>query len=273
MQVRNLNEFVTYRIGHIKDTERQEKWQEKIFGESYNTKQYISLLTKFATETGTQIFYEFLQNANDAEAESVSFFIDEGNLLVVNTGNPFYSDRSFPNKPTDRKGQLYALLAKGDKFGDSKSEGQYGQGAKLLYNLLLDTDKRPEDALYDTIATQLKGAILFSWSNPDSFEHFHYSTLNDLEFTGDCDNEKIPLLCKIINTIYPAFLGETSNGKVLFSKDELKKCLAFWKKCIPRPFPNLGALLYIPMGKNQHRELLELLQGDLKRVYRAHCAI
>ncbi|MBK8471624.1 MAG: hypothetical protein IPL33_05190 [Sphingobacteriales bacterium] len=26
----------------------------------------------------------------------------------------------------------------------------------------------------------------------------------------------------------------------------------------------MGALLYIPMGKNQHRELLELLQGDLK---------
>lgn len=264
MQVRNLNEFVTFRIGHTEDTERQKKWQEKIFGESYNIKQHISHLTKFATETGTQIFYEFLQNANDAKAESVSFFIDEGNLLVVNTGLPFYSDKHATNKPTDKKGQLYALLTKGDKFEDSESDGKYGQGAKLLYNLLLDTDQRAEEALYDTIATQLKGPILFSWSNPDSFEHFRYSTLNDLYFTGDCDNEKIPLLCKIINTSYPAFLGETSNGKVLFSKGELKKCLDFLEKCKLPPFARSGALLYIPLGKNQHRELLELLQGDLK---------
>lgn len=264
MQVRNLNEFVTFRIGHTEDTERQKKWQEKIFGESYNIKQHISHLTKFATETGTQIFYEFLQNANDAKAESVSFFIDEGNLLVVNTGLPFYSDKHATNKPTDKKGQLYALLTKGDKFEDSESDGKYGQGAKLLYNLLLDTDQRAEEALYDTIATQLKGPILFSWSNPDSFEHFRYSTLNDLYFTGDCDNEKIPLLCKIINTSYPAFLGETSNGKVLFSKGELKKCLDFLEKCKLPPFARSGALLYIPLGKNQHRELLGLLQGDLK---------
>lgn len=263
MQVRNLNEFIESFIGKEWDSNnRYDLWVEKLFGGGKDMQQHISHITKFATGTGTQIFYEFLQNADDAKAESVYFFVSEGNLLVLNTGNPFFTDKSSTNLRAD----LYAFLNKGNKFNNPDTHGKYGQGAKLLYNLLLPIDSPIETGLWEVIGEQQKGPIIFSWQNPYDFEKLRYLTdIKQLNFTGDCNDGNIPLLTKIVNTCYPASLGEILNGKALFTDQELRNCCSFIQQTNLPPQITSGSLLYIPLGEDQHIELLRLLEGELEK--------
>lgn len=235
---------------------------------SVDLEQHVGTITKFATNTGTQIFYEFLQNADDAKGSRVSFFFKDNHFIVINNGNPFFTDTN----DSKRKGQLFSFLwkEKNDKFGDADSIGKYGQGSKLLYDLLLpniaDSSSR-EDSLIKTIVNDTKGVILFSWSQLSQWEKFKDAKINDFQFNGDPNSDEA-ILTKIVYTYYPAILGETKKTikgeKTLFSTQEMQDCLSFISDLNLDILDNNGTLIYIPLGEGQAAKLTQLADTSLK---------
>ena len=175
MNIRNLSQYITALCGEedlSKLGSNKELLLQKIYGQDPSPEQVKSVISdaaSFASNAEEQLFYEFVQNAYDANADSLFFYANEKYLVVLNNGKPFYTDFDIFQSNDIKEGQLYNFLAKGKslKRGDSKMLGKSGQGSKLLYTLLTKVDDREEneELLIDAIYEQKKGPYLISWYN------------------------------------------------------------------------------------------------------------
>ena len=70
----------------------------------------IKSSASFASNAHEQLFYEFVQNAYDANADTLLFNANEEYLVVLNNGDPFISTKDALKN--DIPGELYSFLAK-----------------------------------------------------------------------------------------------------------------------------------------------------------------
>lgn len=276
MRIRNLEEYITFltqgqsiqQLGTPEDP-----LLNKFVGTDKFLDQYVGTITKIATNTGSQIFYELLQNADDEKASHIFFYFNARAFVVINNAFPFYTD----TVSKDRKGQLKSFLQKGDKYRDKEKIGRYGQGSKLLYDLLLSQKEHTEyinstkeHALQKAVIEECKGPILYSWEGLNQLERFLEWSGEDFDI-GPCGDEKIPLLTKILYTYYPSSPGEklkTFHGdeRTLFSYEDLKDCVGLLNQ-IRSLFDffkfNRGSMLYIALGEGQYEHLMDIYKTEL----------
>ena len=234
--------FLTYMGGHYQSIEQ--------------VKKFIESSSSFATNAEEQLFYEFVQNAYDAKADSLFFFANDKYLIVLNNGKPFYTD--FDLQADDKKlGQLYNFLAKGksDKSGDDEQMGQYGQGSKLLYTLITNAPETSEytdaELLVRAIYDEKKGPYLISWNSQEQLTNLLYGE-KKWELAQADDYENNILFAKILYSYFPIAPGQEPR---LFSDNEAKNIVELFDKLVdPRrnlQFLNSGTSLIIPLGKGK----------------------
>ena len=179
----------------------------KIHGAKSKVDSIIKSSSSFASNAHEQLFYEFVQNAFDANADTLLFNANEEYLVVLNNGTPFISTKDSLNN--DIPGELYSFLAKGksDKEGNSDTLGQYGQGSKLLYTLIANAGiGNSEDKLLHSIKESKKGPYLISWDNPVQLSNLLLNTKR-WEYTDPDDYHNAVLICKILYSYYPIAPG------------------------------------------------------------------
>jgi hypothetical protein len=236
----------------------EEPLLRKIYGEETIIDQVITDIASFASDAQEQIFYEFVQNAYDAEAHSLMFFANKDFLFVINDGKPFYTgDKDAKGK--NKKGQLFEFLAKNKahKWNDDSQMGQYGQGSKLLYKLIVEeTDGKTEKYQLKAIKEDKKGPYLLSWYDSAQLDAFLYEH-KEWEYQDPENAEKGLLLTKIIYTYYPVAPGENSN---LFADKEVDRIRDAFQILKPESNKNLyrrGTALIIPLGKGKYERIAD----------------
>lgn len=275
MKVRNLKQYIdiltngrslSSALGSEDDSLLKE-----YAGKVENLDQHITDLPNFATDARTQIFYELMQNAEDAESESLHFFFDDQAILVINNGHPFLTNS------TEKEGQLFEFLfkGKGRKANNPNKIGEHGQGSKLLYSLILPNeywgDKK--EVVRKNLIYDLFGPILFSWQRELDITQLCAWKDQPFEYTGNCEDLYFPLLAKVILTYYPAELGQVANlydgrEKELFSKKEMASMVEFLNRIRSKvnwtDFRQ-GTLLYIPLGDGQGEKMVNNWGGALRQ--------
>jgi hypothetical protein len=266
MKIRDLNQYIQKLCGEVtlsKLGENKELLLQKIYGQDPSpdqVKTVISGAASFASHAEEQLFYEFVQNAFDANADTLCFYANERYLIVLNNGEPFYTDFDiFDVNEKPRDGQLYNFLAKGKslKRGDDKKMGKYGQGSKLLYTLLTDVNETQsnEDLLIDTIFNKKKGPYLISWDNRRQLSNLLLKQANWQPAQGD-DVEENLLFAKILMSYYPMMPGVDDS---LFSAAEAIEAIdAFETLVNPRRnmhYLNKGTAIIIPLGKGKYNKI------------------
>ena len=165
MKVRDLRQYIKS-ISKGNETlelvgSNKEYFLNMMSGQGQKVDALITGAASFANNAKEQLFYEFVQNAYDASADSLFFYANEEFLIVLNNGEPFFTDLNIfdlPEGEEPRDGQLYNFLAKGKslKLNDDEKLGKYGQGSKLLYTLVADinhnvnTEELLKDAKHPT---------------------------------------------------------------------------------------------------------------------------
>lgn len=265
MDVRDLSQYIIKLCGRETLDQlgtNKELLLQKIFGQDPSkdqVKAIISDAASFASNAEEQLFYEFVQNAYDANADSLFFYANEKYLIVLNNGEPFYTDFDIFETEEIREGQLYNFLAKGKslKRGSDNKLGKYGQGSKLLYTLLTDVseNKGNEDLLIDTIFNDKKGPYLISWYNRNQLANLLQNQGEWNPSQGD-DYKNNILFAKILMCYYPIAPGREEDW---FSKEEaLQAIRAFDTLVDPRRnlnFLNRGTALIIPLGKGKYERI------------------
>jgi hypothetical protein len=204
-----------------------EAFLTKLMGEATSLTNHVENISSFAGSSTRQLFYELLQNANDVKATHFGVGYDDSSILIVNNGAPF---RLLPSGEDAKKDDLRAFLAKGKgtKYDDKETIGKYGQGSKLLYNLLTDrSDRNQQEALGQAIIEEYKGIILFSWSSSIQRQALMtYYEGQSIGFKSDVYNSDFPILLKIVLTYFPVLPGKDyeikSSSEVLFPLSELE---------------------------------------------------
>ncbi len=262
MKVRDLRQYISkitgteYSISNLGS--HREPFLVFIAGQFQSVEQvkgFIEGSSSFATNAEEQLFYEFVQNAYDAKADSLYFFANDKYLVVLNNGEPFYTDFDLLADEKNN-GQLFIFLAKGksDKRGDDEQMGQYGQGSKLLYTLITDSsDGQLTDAemLVEAIYDNKKGPYLISWNSKDQLTNLLYSEQNwELAQADDYKNNL--LFAKILYSYFPIAPGQEHS---LFSNKEASKVISIFDNLVdPRrnlQYMNKGTALIIPLGKGK----------------------
>ena len=228
----------------------------KIHGAKSKVDSIIKSSSSFASNANEQLFYEFVQNAFDANADTLLFNANEDYLVVLNNGTPFISTKDSLNN--DIPGELYSFLAKGksDKEGNSDTLGQYGQGSKLLYTLIANAGiGNSEDKLLHSIKESKRGPYLISWDNPVQLANLLLNT-NKWEYTDPDDYHNAVLICKILYSYYPISPGTDQS---FFSDEEYYDMVKAFDTLVD-PKRNLnkmskGTALIIPLGKNQYKAI------------------
>lgn len=281
MKIRDTSKYILELSG--KNVEQLGTDKDSLFkfleGGNKSVQGYIRDLTSFAGDVGIQLFYEYLQNADDARATTIHIYYDEENLLIMNNGSPFYTDKKSKAGEADRKGQLKQILGKGgsDKGGspDSIEEGsigKHGQGAKLIFSFLTNDlgNKKPGEYLVDTILHELKGPILFSWNNWSDIEAFRSSSSKQIQL-ADFEDEDYPLLTKLVYSYYPSYPNERlilidGQKANVFTNSEYNQFQQFVNKMLSKNSTvdfSKGTMFYIPMGKGQ----IKNIENNLTRLY------
>lgn len=265
MNVRNISQYITKLCG--KETldllgSNKELLLQKIYGQDPSrdqVKTVISDAASFASNAEEQLFYEFVQNAYDANADSLFFYANEKYLIVLNNGEPFYTDFDIFESETIRDGQLYNFLAKGKslKRNDNSKLGKYGQGSKLLYTLLTEVSESEEneDLLVKTLYDEKKGPYLISWYNRNQLANLLQEQGNWVQADGDNYQENI-LFAKILMSYYPIAPG--TSEELFSTKEALDAINAFDTLVDPRRnlhFLNRGTALIIPLGKGKYEKI------------------
>ena len=274
MTIRNISQYIEKLCG--KETldllgTNKELLLQKIYGQDPSRDQVKSVISdaaSFASNAEEQLFYEFVQNAYDANADSLFFYANEDYLIVLNNGEPFYTDFDIFDSETIREGQLYNFLAKGKslKRGDEKKMGKYGQGSKLLYTLLTKVDDKEEneELLIESIYNKKKGPYLISWYNRIQLANLLQKQPVWQPAQGD-DYENNILFIKILMSYYPLAPGVNEQ---LFPKIEAINAInAFDTLVDPRRnihFLNRGTALIIPLGKGKYNRITS--SENLERV-------
>lgn len=267
MKIRNIQEYVKqwseYDSLHLLGKD-EEPFLDKINGEETSLDAWIEGIASFASNAQEQLFYELVQNAFDAEADSLMFFMNKEYLVVLNNGLPFFTDEK---KNKRRDGQLYNFLAKRKslKHNDEKKLGNFGQGSKLLYTLIADTGlKKSAELMVSAIKKQKKGPYLISWANDDQLQNFLLDR-NKWEWGEYDDWQNSMLIAKILMSYYPIAPGVDED---LFSSEELSNVIkAFDSLVDPRRNINRlkqGTALIVPLGKGQYERIND--EDNLKHV-------
>ena len=275
MNVRDLSQYITKLCGqetlHLLGTNK-ELLLHKIYGEDPSADQVKSVISdaaSFASNAEEQLFYEFVQNAYDASADSLFFYANEKYLIVLNNGEPFYTDFDlFDTSTPIRDGQLYNFLAKGKslKRNDNKKLGKYGQGSKLLYTLLTEVSESEEneELLIKTLYDEKKGPYLISWYDSRQLANLLLKQGKWTPAQGDDYKENI-LFAKILMSYYPIAPGTSEE---LFSTEEALGAIdAFDTLVDPRRnlhFLNRGTALIIPLGEGKYEKITS--EVNLERV-------
>lgn len=267
MNVRNLSQYITKLCG--KETlnllgSNKELLLQKIYGQDPSPDQVKSVISdaaSFASNAEEQLFYEFVQNAYDASADSLFFFANENYLVVLNNGEPFYTDFDIFESTEIRDGQLYNFLAKGKslKRNDEGKLGKYGQGSKLLYTLLADSsndaEDEGEDLLIDALYEKKKGPALISWYNRNQLANLLQEQNDWNQAKGD-DYENNILFAKILMSYYPIAPGVSEE---FFSNKEASDAIEAFNTLVdPRRnlhFLNRGTALIMPLGKGKYEKI------------------
>lgn len=272
MKIRNLNAYISAitekplseRIGHD-----EEPLFRALIGPK-KVKKYIGNIANFAADPTYQIFYEFLQNADDAESSLFLINFDKDGLLVLNNGAPFATDGF-----SKQGGQLWNFLGIDSSQKGLGKKGEYGRGSKLLYDLLLERTssdngvaKKEQEKRQIAIYEKLKGPFLFSWNSTHHLEHFSVADFENLRFSDDYSDIDDVLLTKLIFTYYPASPKEERiiNNQLtkLFTKTEFDKFKKGVERLLPKdlnisPYLQQGTILYIPLGAGQAENLITKL--------------
>lgn len=266
MKVRNLKQYIEILTKNSSSIPALGGEDDFLLIDYYGKKvildQHLTDLPNFATDPRTQIYYELMQNAEDAESESLHFFFNDHGILVLNNGRPFRTDS------TEGGGQLFEFLfkGKGQKANNPKQIGEHGQGSKLLYSLILPNeyggDKK--ESVRKNLMQELRGPILLSWQKESDVMKLCTWSEQPFEYTGNCEDQDYPLLTKIILTYYPAELGEVATlydgrEEELFSKTEMASLVQFLNKIrfnVTWTDFRRGTLLYIPLGEGQGEKMV-----------------
>ena len=267
MNVRDLSQYITKLCGqetlHLLGSNK-ELLLQKIYGQDPSPDQVKSVISdaaSFASNAEEQFFYEFVQNAYDASADSLFFYANEKYLIVLNNGEPFYTDFDIFESETIRDGQLYNFLAKGKslKRNNDRKMGKYGQGSKLLYTLLADSssdaDNEGEELLIDALYERKKGPILISWYNRNQLANLLQEQGEWSHAEGD-DYKNNILFAKILMSYYPVAPGVSED---FFSTKEALDAIEVFDTLVnPRRninFLNRGTALIISLGQGKYDKI------------------
>ena len=275
MKIRDISQYIKALCGEVdlsKIGTNKELLLQKIYGQSPSDKQVDSVISdaaSFASNAEEQLFYEFVQNAYDADADSLFFYANKNYLIVLNNGKPFYTDFDILTPDaTITEGQLYSFLAKGKSLKPDAPGmmGKYGQGSKLLYTLLtkVDFDILNEKLLIDAIKNSKKGPYLISWNNRNQLSNLLLKQPDWVPSQGD-DYVNNILFAKILMSYYPIAPGV---DETLFSTQEaLDAVEAFDTLVDPRRnlhFLKRGTALIVPLGDGQYERITS--KENLERV-------
>ena len=243
-----------------------EPFLETIYGQDQEIDSTIRDVASFASNAEEQLFYEFVQNAFDAHADTLCFHFDEKYLIVLNNGEPFYTD---PREKNPRDGQLYNFLAKGKslKAGDKSKSGEFGQGSKLLYTLISDKGVATSNKkqLITSIKEQKKGPYIVSWKNSEQLDNFRFLPAK-WEYSDPHSGNNDLLVAKILMSYYPIAPGVDQS---LFSDSEFEDIRdAFERLVDPKRNVNRlnrGTAIIVPLGKGQYEAISS--KENLENVY------
>lgn len=268
MKVRDLRQYIkTISKGnetlHLVGANK-EYFLNMMSGQGQTVDALITGAASFANNAKEQLFYEFVQNAYDANADTLLFYANEDFLIVLNNGEPFYTDMDIfdlPDGEEPRDGQLYNFLAKGKslKLNDNEKLGKYGQGSKLLYTLLADIDYNvdTEELLKDAIINNKKGPYLVSWNNMSQLDAWLINGDEWVPSQAD-DVENNILFAKILMSYYPIAPGQDIDK---FSNEEAQKAIEAFSSLVDPPrnksFLTRGTALIIPLGKGKYQTIIE----------------
>lgn len=245
----------------------EEKFLESLYGIGQEIDSTIRDVASFASNSEEQLFYEFVQNAFDANADSLCFFVDKEYLIVLNNGEPFYTDKFEHKIKRLRDGQLYNFLAKGKslKAGDDTKRGEYGQGSKLLYTLISDKSTASNKTqLLKAIKDNRKGPYLISWGSPEQLSDFRFRD-PEWEYTDPYAENTDLLVAKILMTYYP--VGPGVSEKFFSKKEYMKVRDAFERLVDPKSNINRlskGSAIIVPLGQGQYEAISA--KDNLKKV-------
>ncbi len=257
MKVRDLK---TYIQGYCKEASieklgtDEEPFLRTMYGLGQRIDPTIAHIATFAKDSEEQLFYEFVQNAFDAKADSLCFFFDKDYLIVLNNGEPFLTD---PDDPNPKDGQLYNFLAKGKsrKAGDDSKSGEFGQGSKLLYNLIADKSVASNSTLLlKAVKEARKGPYLISWGSSVQLDNFRLQSTDGWTYTDPYKENPDLLVCKILMTYFPIAPGVDN---ALFSRKEFHDIRAAFerlvdpKRTINRLKTGTGTAIIVPLGEGQ----------------------
>lgn len=274
MYIRDLKQYVEALCGDSQLEllgSNKEPLLQKIYGESPSSEQVKSVIAEaagFASNAEEQLFYEFVQNAYDADADSLFFYSNDKYLIVLNNGKPFYTDFDIFSSDSVREGQLYSFLAKGksSKREDPDKMGKYGQGSKLLYTLIADVDDQieSEELLIEALYVNKKGPYVISWENRHQLANLLMKQPDWIKSKGDAYKDNI-LFAKILMTYYPLAPGVDQN---LFSDEEALAAIESFDNLVnPRrniQFLRQGTAIIIPLGKGKYERICS--NSNLKKV-------
>lgn len=275
MKIRNLQAFIQDRCAKkserpsldylFKEDRNNEPFLYEILGSDGDVDTMVQNCASFAKDSEQQVFYEFVQNAFDANSKNLFFMMGqvEGSdyLLVVNDGEPFHTDRHTGNKSDKRDGQLFSFLNKGKSDKPNPlSIGKFGMGSKLMYSLLVDQSEEfsTSSLMKDALIDQRKAPYLISWSKGEQIDNF---LLDRGGWDRSCgyDNEEL-LICKILCCYYPL---EPGVSQVLFPDHEVSRLTKVINELV-RPerlkirLQKSGSILVLPLGEGK----LDLLASN-----------
>lgn len=265
MKIRDLRRYIADRcdidepdLSLLGDSE--EPFLVNLWGKDKAVESLIEESASFAQHSEEQLFYEFVQNAFDANATDLFFYVNENYLIVLNNGDPFYTDRKIKGEE-QRDGQLYSFLAKNksDKFKKKDKLGNYGQGSKLLYTLLIDDSAgHNNEALIKAIRDEKKGPYLISWADSTQLHNFLLDRY-EWEYESPYDDWNNLLVAKIILSYYPVMPG--TDG-LLFSENDYHDIVKAFNDLVdPKRNVNKlqqGTALIIPLGQGQYKKINSL---------------
>lgn len=258
MKIRDIQEYLRGRCPNrnieLLGTD-DEPFLETAYAQEARVDTTIRDVASFASNSEEQLFYEFVQNAFDAHADSLCFYFDEKYLIVLNNGEPFYTD---PRSKNPRDGQLYNFLVKNKslKAGDKSKSGEFGQGSKLLYTLIPDKSLASNQTqLIKSIKGEKKGPYIISWKNREQLDAFRFLPA-EWEFQDPHSGENDLLITKILMTYYPVSPGVDES---LFSDREFEDIRSAFERLVD-PKRNInrlsrGTAMIVPLGKGQYESI------------------
>ena len=96
MKVRDLRQYIKA-ISKGNETlelvgSNREYFLNMMSGQGQKVDALITGAASFANNAKEQLFYEFVQNAYDASADTLLFYANQDFLIVLNNGEPFFTD-------------------------------------------------------------------------------------------------------------------------------------------------------------------------------------